>query len=122
MRVRHALRDEVDNRRTRHQGRAEIAVDRMPQPQPVLLEQRAIEAEQLADFLDALLGGVVAGQRHRGIAGHELQQREHHERRKHDDRDELHEPPPDQRVEGHEDPWSMILILRSAAVAARLEG
>src|SRR5690349_4717547 len=34
----------------------------------------------LADFRDARVGGVLAGQRHRDVAGHEFQEREHHER------------------------------------------
>ena len=58
-RVRHALHDQVEHRRARQQRDAEIACTRVPEPDAVLDDQRAIEAVKLADLLDALLRGVV---------------------------------------------------------------
>ncbi len=100
-RVRHPLLDQVRDRRARQQRNAEVALHGVPEPGAVLDDQRTIEAEQLADLVDPLLGRVVAGQHQRRIAGHQMQQRKDHERRKDDDRHDLQQPPADQGVEAH---------------------
>ena len=95
-RVRQPVEDQLRDRFTGQQRAPEVALERMQEPYAVLDQERLIEAVELADLGDALLGCVVAGQHHRGIAGHQLQQREHHERGKHDDRQQLPEAPANQ--------------------------
>ena len=68
----------------RQQRLREIALHDVGEPGAVLHQERPVEAVDLPDLGDARIGGVVAGQRHRDIAGHQLQQREHHEGRKQD--------------------------------------
>ncbi len=69
----------------REQRLRQVALHDVGEPRAVLHQERPVETVDLPDLGDARVGGVVAGERHRDIAGDQLQQREHHEGRKQDD-------------------------------------
>jgi hypothetical protein len=62
----------------------EIALRDVGQPRAVLHQERPVEAVDFPDLGNPRIGSVVAGKRHGDVAGHQLQQREHHEGRKQD--------------------------------------
>ena len=74
------------------QRRAEVAVQRVPRPPPVLVEQAVLQAELVPDLGELLGGGVVPGDRGGRIAGDELDQHERDERRQHDRDEEARQP------------------------------
>ncbi len=67
-------------------------MERVPQPNAVLHDQRLVEAVFVANLGDALRRRVIARQRQRRIARYQLQQPKHHERSEHKDRQELEKP------------------------------
>ena len=78
----------------------QVQLRRMPQPAAVLHQERIVQPVFVADRRDAFLGRVFPGQRRGEVAGHQLQQAEHHERGQHDHRHELQHPPPDKPQPG----------------------
>ena len=64
----------------------------MTEPAQQLFQQRPVEAELLPDPVDGLGRGFAAGDRHRGIAGQQMQQQEHQHRKDHDNRNGLQQP------------------------------
>ena len=59
---------------------AEVAIDRLPQPEPELHRQRPIEAIGRAQLLRQFLAGIGRQDRDQRIAGRDMHQEKAHQR------------------------------------------
>ena len=91
---------------------AEIELDGVLQPAPVLRDQWVVEAELLADTLDLLRARVhTTGDRRRRVTRQEVREREHRERHHQQERDQREQPPDDQAE--HTVTRGLTMLLRS---------
>ncbi len=81
--------DRVRNLLAGQQRLREIPLHRVAEPGAVLHEERPVEPVDFPDLGDAGVGGVLAGECHGDVAGHQLEQREHHEGREQHHRQRL---------------------------------
>ena len=92
-RQRHGVADRAhDLRQHRAPGRngmAEIAVDRLPEPEAELNRQRTIEAIGDAQLHREFLRRIGRQDRNQGIAGRDVHQQKAHQRHADDDRDHI---------------------------------
>ena len=88
----HALENLLQHRLIVSQRHAEVAAHQSLEKRSVLHEQRAIEAETLAELRDVFRRRAFAEHRLRGIAGDEMNERKDQRRHAEQDRDRQQQP------------------------------
>src|SRR5580692_6669148 len=87
----------------------EIAIDRLPQPEPELDRQRTVEAIGDAQLRGEFLRRIGGKDRHQRIAGRDVHQQKAHQRHADDDRDHINDTP--EHVDEHRSPFFFLLPL-----------
>jgi hypothetical protein len=91
------LDDRLEHGLLQLDGLAEVAVQRLAQPDHVLRQQRLVEAELFGQRRDGVLRRLLAEQHARGVAGHEVDQHEDDEANEEGDGHDEDEPSQDVR-------------------------